>query len=100
MNAMSTAKRSMIDTLISHAMTAVSDDPEGTWLRLILRRGFTGFENMSEQQLRTELQLRGLADFEVQEEVDADEELDDAGTEVEWRRDFGTMAVASDLDSY
>ncbi len=100
MSGISSSKRNMIDLLVANAVSSVSDDPDGTWLRLILRRGFNGFENMTEVQLRTELQMRGLAGYESQdaEEVDAEDD-EDAG--VEWRMDFGpTMAVASDLDAY
>lgn len=46
--------------MIAHALDTIRSDPDEGWLRLILRKGFAGFDNMSEAQLARELQLRGL----------------------------------------
>jgi hypothetical protein len=53
-------RQAAVEQLIAHALDAIRSDPEEGWLRLVLRKGFAGFENMSEAQLARELQLRGL----------------------------------------
>jgi len=53
-------RRNALDRLIAHALDAIRADPDDGWLRLVLRKGFAGFENMSRAQLARELQLRGL----------------------------------------
>jgi hypothetical protein len=50
----------LLEQLIAHAAETIRADPESSWLRLILRKGFAGFETMSGPQLERELQLRGL----------------------------------------
>ena len=53
-------RQNALERLIAHALDAIRADPDDGWLRLVLRKGFAGFENMSRAQLARELQLRGL----------------------------------------
>lgn len=53
-------RQAALEQLIAQALDTIRADADDGWLRLILRRGFAGFENMTETQLARELQLRGL----------------------------------------
>jgi hypothetical protein len=56
-------RTSMVERLVTHTAAAVSSDPDGEWLRFILKRGFIGYEHMSETQLRNELERCGLIEM-------------------------------------
>jgi hypothetical protein len=73
-----------LEQLTMHALRALRDDEHAQWLRLILLRGFIGFENMPDGQLRHELELRGLLPQELLHDPDEYDEdpgdgLDTAG---------------------
>lgn len=85
----------VLEQLVAHALEAIREDDNDEWLRLILRRGFVGFENMSEPQLRKELEMRGLRPHKLAEEDAAFEEDADGDAEDGWelRRELGGLAT-------
>ena len=51
----------MIGRLVEHAVAeAVAESPRH-WLRNIFENGFVGYSRLSDRQLRTEMEMRGLA---------------------------------------
>jgi hypothetical protein len=48
-----------LERLVDHLMDEIRQDSTDTVLRSIVRRGFMGFQNMSEARLDSELRLRG-----------------------------------------
>lgn len=81
-------RRAALDQLIAHAIEAIREDGGADWLRLMLRRGFVGFENMPENQLRKELELRGLRAPALAEEAVFDSDADD---DWEMQRELGGL---------
>jgi hypothetical protein len=65
----------MVDCLVAHTAAAVSSDPDVDWLRFILKRGFIGYEHMSEPQLRNELERSGLMKIVFDDEEDGAEAM-------------------------
>lgn len=66
-------KQAILDQLVSHAEQSIREDVPGSdWLAHILRKGFVGFENMQEPQLRRELELRGLSAPNEPDELEDD----------------------------
>lgn len=74
----STTRAGMVDRLVAHTASAVSSDPDGEWLRFILKRGFIGYEHMSEAQLRSELERCGLVEM-IFDDAEDDAELASEG---------------------
>ena len=52
----------VVSKLMNHVLESIHQDASGEVLRGILRHGFPGFERMTDSQLDSELQLRGLAE--------------------------------------
>ena len=50
----------MIRALVAFSAQAAAGEPRRYWLRDLFERGFVGYRNFSNRQLRRELQLRGL----------------------------------------
>jgi hypothetical protein len=50
-----------VSRLLTRLLGAAEQPAEIEWLRLVLRRGFVGFDNMTDAQLRRELELRELS---------------------------------------
>jgi hypothetical protein len=50
-----------VSRLLAHLLGAAERPAESEWLKLVLRRGFVGFDNMTDAQLRRELELRELS---------------------------------------
>jgi hypothetical protein len=50
-----------VSRLLAQLLGAAERPAESEWLRLVLRRGFIGFDNMTDAQLRRELELRELS---------------------------------------
>jgi hypothetical protein len=63
-----------VSRLLTHALQSIRHADESDWLRLILRRGFIGFEKMTDAQLLRELELRELVPPPPEFESDFDEE--------------------------
>jgi hypothetical protein len=64
-----------VSQLLTHALQSIGAPGESDWLRLILRRGFVGFERMTDAQLLRELELRELLPPPLEVEGDADEDM-------------------------
>ena len=70
----------IVNCLVQYQLERIRDGHYGLWLLNLLEKGFAGFDNMSDEQLRVELKKRGLqAEFDVTG-VPVDEE-DDVGFE-------------------
>ena len=68
--------------LVNHTLEWIHQDATGEVLRGMLKYGFTGFETMSDRQLDSELELRGLSEpgsLSIGEDEDPDGEDFDAG---------------------
>jgi hypothetical protein len=63
-----------VSQLLAHALQSIGNPGESDWLRLILRRGFVGFEKMTDAQLLRELELRELLPPPLEAESDFEEE--------------------------
>lgn len=83
---MSTSTRSrewMVHCLVQYQMEKIRSGGYGLWLLNVLENGFPGFGSLSDDELRREMQGRGLrAEFDVpdapvDEDDDADFEDDD-----------------------
>lgn len=66
-----------IAQLINYVTHSIDRPADSDWLQLTLRRGFAGFERMTDAQLLRELELRELLPAS-EELTEIDEEPDDA----------------------
>lgn len=64
----------MIRQLTDATLETVLSDPDLATLRSMLGKGFCGYETMSEERLRREMQLVGLLEFDDDEEDDDEDE--------------------------
>ncbi len=78
-------KEQMIHKLVSHSVQTALSESKRYWLSDLFERGFAGYRNYSADQLRRELQLRGLAGTE--DEL-LDEDIED---DIEWNGDAEAM---------
>lgn len=67
----------IIQKLIESQIDYITRHGCGLWLHNVLERGFTGFGNMSEEQLRREMRQRGIRDEFDNKPWPLDEEDDD-----------------------
>lgn len=67
-------KEDMVHRLVSFSVQAALAESKKYWLSDLFERGFAGYRNLSAEQLRRELELRGLT---APEREDLDEDLDD-----------------------
>ena len=54
-------REAAINQLIDHTLESIHQDPDGELLREMVRRGFLGFEGLTDGGLQAELQMRGLS---------------------------------------
>jgi hypothetical protein len=77
-------RKRMIEQLIESTVTCALGDPELVWLKAMLVKGFVGYEKMSSESLKREMQLRGLLDFDDPEPEDEFDDDDDNELEDEF----------------
>ena len=76
-------KEDMVHKLVSHSVQSALAESKRIWLSDLFERGFAGYSNLSTEQLRRELQMRGLeAGDDAAEDEDLIELLDD--DDAEW----------------
>jgi hypothetical protein len=76
-------KEDMVHKLVSHSVQSALAESKRYWLSDLFERGFAGYQNLSTEQLRRELQMRGLAADDGGEDEDLDD-LDAIDDEAEW----------------
>ena len=54
------SRKEMIRQLVDHSVATVLAESSQFWMREIFENGFAGYRLLSDQQLRMEMQLRGL----------------------------------------
>jgi hypothetical protein len=54
-------REAAINQLIEHTLESIHQDPDGQILRAMVRRGFLGFEELTDSRLEAELRSRGLS---------------------------------------
>ena len=87
-------KEEMVHKLVAHSVQTALAESKRYWLKDLFERGFAGYRNYSTEQLRRELQLRGLT-----EPLD---ELanDDSDGELDWEDDAeSVLDLELDTDS-
>jgi hypothetical protein len=83
-------KDDMVHKLVSHSVQSALAESKRYWLSDLFERGFAGYSNLSTDELRRELQLRGLASLEeglaaADDELgDIGDDLDEFDAEAEW----------------
>lgn len=55
-----TNRQEMISQLVDHSVNSALSESRQYWLREIFEKGFIGYREYSDYQLRLEMQLRGL----------------------------------------
>lgn len=70
----STDRAEMIGQLVEHSVSKAKSEANAYWMRDIFEKGFAGYSKFSDQQLRVEMQLRGL---ETSADAFEDEDEDD-----------------------
>jgi hypothetical protein len=68
------SRAEMIRQLVDHSVSQAVAEARPYWLRELFEHGFVGYRKFSDQQLRMEMQLRGL---ENPEEAIDDDPSDD-----------------------
>jgi hypothetical protein len=81
-------KEDMVHKLVSHSVQSALAESKRYWLSDLFERGFAGYSNLSTEQLRRELQLRGLepGDDDLAHEFadTADADFDAFDDDAEW----------------
>ena len=77
-------KEDMVHKLVSHSVQSALAESKRYWLSDLFERGFAGYRNLSTEQLRRELQMRGLVADDGADEDDLDANLDLVEEEAEW----------------
>ena len=82
-------REAAINQLIDHTLASIHQDPDGEILREMVRRGFLGFERLTDSRLEAELQMRGLSAAVPKQLLD-EEEAEPAD---ELEREIGEIVV-------
>jgi hypothetical protein len=85
-------KEEMVHKLVAHSVQAALAESKRYWLSDLFERGFAGYRNFSTDQLRRELQMRGIT---ASGEEAADDDLDD---DIDWDGSEWDDSAASALD--
>lgn len=72
-----TGRKEMIGQLVEHAVISALAESPAFWMHEIFENGFAGYRQFSDQQLRMEMQLRGLAASPNGVDEDAETEEDE-----------------------
>lgn len=75
MQAGDTNRNEMIRHLVEHSVSKALAEPQQYWMREVFEQGFVGYSKLSDQQLRMEMQLRGLEPSGDAFDEDCDDEL-------------------------
>jgi hypothetical protein len=76
-------RQAAIDQLVDHTLESIHQDPDGELLREMVRRGFFGFEGLTDSRLEAELQMRGLSSAPLPQTHDDEEAEDEPSDEHE-----------------
>jgi hypothetical protein len=77
-------KEDMIHKLVSHSVQSALAESKRYWLSDLFERGFAGYSNLSTEQLRRELQMRGLAAADADDLEDELGDIDGFDDDAEW----------------
>ena len=83
-----TTREDKLERLVDHLIDEIRQDSTDTVLRSIVRRGFMGFQNMSDARLDSELRLRGLTSG-LPEQQEPDDVAEDMAQDINDLRPMG-----------
>lgn len=69
------SRKEMISRLVDHSVANALSESQPYWMREIFENGFVGYRRLSDQQLRLEMQLRGLEATPEGDDEDADDDF-------------------------